>query len=356
MSLLDPPVRVFLCDDSAVARGAMRRLLSADPELRIVGEAADGQAAVAALAHSPADVVLLDLEMPVLDGLSALPRILALPAAPTVIVASALTQPGGRATMAALRAGAADYIPKPSAAAGGLADPAFREEVLAKVKGWARVRRRGGTRPGPGPAKTVATPSAWVRLKRPRLVVIGSSTGGPQALASVFASFRRPPTVPIAIVQHMPAGFTRMLADHLATLGGARCVEAHDGIPLVPGTAVVAPGDRHLRLTKEGGMVYGKLSADPPVNFCRPAVDPLFASAEAACPGGVLAVVLTGMGQDGLAGARAVAAGGGQVVAQDEASSVVWGMPGAVARAGIGALVLPLAEIGPRLAEAIGAA
>jgi two-component system chemotaxis response regulator CheB len=348
MSLLDPPVRVFLCDDSAVARGAMRRLLSADPELRIVGEAADGQAAVAALAHSPADVVLLDLEMPVLDGLSALPRILALPAAPTVIVASALTQPGGRATMAALRAGAADYIPKPSAAAGGLADPAFREEVLAKVKGWARVRRRGG--------RAGAMRAAAARLKPPRLVVIGASTGGPQALAAVVAAFRRPPAVPIAIVQHMPAGFTRMLADHLGSLGPLRCTEAEDGMALQPGVAVVAPGDRHLRLRREGGVLRAALSQDAPVNFCRPAVDPLFASAEAACPGGVLAVVLTGMGQDGLAGARAVAAGGGQVVAQDEASSVVWGMPGAVARAGIGALVLPLAEIGPRLAEAIGAA
>lgn len=348
MSLLDPPVRVFLCDDSAVARGAMRRLLSADPELRIVGEAADGQAAVAALAHSPADVVLLDLEMPVLDGLSALPRILALPAAPTVIVASALTQPGGRATMAALRAGAADYIPKPSAAAGGLADPAFREEVLAKVKGWARVRRRGGRAGG--------MRAAAARLKPPRLVVIGASTGGPQALAAVVAAFRRPPAVPIAIVQHMPAGFTRMLADHLGSLGPLRCTEAEDGMALQPGVAVVAPGDRHLRLRREGGVLRAALSQDAPVNFCRPAVDPLFASAEAACPGGVLAVVLTGMGQDGLAGARAVAAGGGQVVAQDEASSVVWGMPGAVARAGIGALVLPLAEIGPRLAEAIGAA
>ena len=348
MSLLDPPVRVFLCDDSAVARGAMRRLLSADPELRIVGEAADGQAAVAALAHSPADVVLLDLEMPVLDGLSALPRILALPAAPTVIVASALTQPGGRATMAALRAGAADYIPKPSAAAGGLADPAFREEVLAKVKGWARVRRRGG--------RAGAMRAAAARLKPPRLVVIGASTGGPQALAAVVAAFRRPPAVPIAIVQHMPAGFTRMLADHLGSLGPLRCTEAEDGMALQPGVAVVAPGDRHLRLRREGGVLRAALSQDAPVNFCRPAVDPLFASAEAACPGGVLAVVLTGMGQDGLAGARAVAAGGGQVGAQDEASSVVWGMPGAVARAGIGALVLPLAEIGPRLAEAIGAA
>ncbi len=172
----------------------------------------------------------------------------------------------------------------------------------------------------------------------------------------MVAAFRRPPAVPIAIVQHMPAGFTRMLADHLGSLGPLRCAEAEDGMALQPGAAVVAPGDRHLRLRREGGVLRAALSQDAPVNFCRPAVDPLFASAEAACPGGVLAVVLTGMGQDGLAGARAVAAGGGQVVAQDEASSVVWGMPGAVARAGIGALVLPLAEIGPRLAEAIGAA
>ncbi|MCS6933013.1 MAG: chemotaxis-specific protein-glutamate methyltransferase CheB [Acetobacteraceae bacterium] len=347
MTAPEAAVRVFLCDDSAAVRGAMSRLLVSDPALRVVGQAADGRAAIEALSRTPADVVLLDLEMPVLDGLSALPRILALPAAPTVIVASALTQPGGRAAMAALRAGAADYIPKPSAASGGIADPAFREEVLAKVKGWARVRRR---------AARLAPGGVAPRLKPPRLLAIGASTGGPQALAALFSAFRRPPAVPIAVVQHMPAGFTRLLAEHLATLGAARCVEAEDGMALTPGLAVVAPGDRHLRLKREGGVLRAALSQDPPVNFCRPAVDPLFASAEEACPGGVLAAVLTGMGQDGLAGARAIAAGGGQVVAQDEASSVVWGMPGAVARAGIGAIVLPLPEIGPRLAEAVGAA
>ena len=347
MSAADAPVRLFLCDDSAVVRGAMARLFAADPGLSVVGEAADGEAAIAALSRSPADVLLLDLEMPVLDGLSALPRILALPGAPTVIVASALSQPGGRAAMAALRAGAADYIAKPSAASGGIADPAFREEVLAKVKGWARVRRRRGRGASAAPLP---------RLRPPRLLVLGASTGGPQALAAVFGAFRRPPSVPIAVVQHMPAGFTRLLAEHLATLGAARCVEAEDGMAIAPGTAVIAPGDRHLRLKREGGALRAVLSQDPPVNFCRPAVDPLFASAEAAAPGGVLAAVLTGMGQDGLAGARAIAAGGGQVVAQDEASSVVWGMPGAVAKAGIGAIVLPLPEIGPRLAEAIGAA
>jgi two-component system chemotaxis response regulator CheB len=347
MSALEPPVRVFLCDDSAVVRGAMARLFAADPALRVAGEAADGEAAIAALSRSPADVLLLDLEMPVLDGLSALPRILALPGAPTVIVASALSQPGGRAAMAALRAGAADYIAKPGAASGGIADPAFREEVLAKVKGWARMRRR----------RAPAAPAGSLpRLRTPRLLVIAASTGGPQALAALFSAFRRPPAVPIAVVQHMPAGFTRLLAEHLSALGAARCVEAEDGMALVPGTAVVAPGDRHLRLKREGGVLRAALSQDPPVNFCRPAADPLFASAEAAVPGGVLAAVLTGMGQDGLAGARAIAAGGGQVVAQDEASSVVWGMPGAVARAGIGALVLPLAEIGPRIAAAVGAA
>lgn len=347
MSAPDPPVRLFLCDDSAVVRGAMARLLASDPALRVVGEAADGRAAIEGLARTPADVVLLDLEMPVLDGLSALPRILSLPEAPTVIVASALTQPGGQAAMAALRAGAADYIPKPSAASGGIADPRFREEVLAKVKGWARMRRRGGRA-----AHTAATP----RLKPPKLLTIGASTGGPQALAAVFAAFRRPPAVPIAIVQHMPAGFTRLLAEHLGALGAARCLEAEDGMELAAGQAVVAPGDRHLRVKREGGVLRAVLSQDAPVNYCRPAVDPLFASADAALPGGVLAAVLTGMGHDGAAGARAIAAGGGQVVAQDEASSVVWGMPGAVARAGIGAIVLPLPEIGPRLAEAIGAA
>jgi two-component system chemotaxis response regulator CheB len=347
VSTADPPIRLFLCDDSAVVRGAMARLLAADPALRVVGEAADGAQAIEALARTPADIVLLDLEMPVLDGLSALPGILALADAPTVLVASAVTQRGGRAAMAALRAGAADYIPKPTAASGGIADPAFREEVMAKVRGWGRMHRRRG-RAAPG----VAT----ARLRTPRLLVIGASTGGPQALAALFAAFRRPPALPVAIVQHMPPGFTRLLAGHLAAIGPTPCVEAEDGMPVLPGTAYVAPGDRHLRVRREGAALRAALSQEPPVNYCRPAVDPLFVSAQEALPGSVLAAVLTGMGQDGLAGARAVVAGGGQVVAQDETTSVVWGMPGAVVRAGIGAVVLPLPEIGPRLAEAIGAA
>jgi two-component system chemotaxis response regulator CheB len=417
------PVRVMLCDDSAVVRGALARLLRADPAIRIVAQVGDGRAALAALADARPEVVLLDLEMPVMDGMTALPLLLRQPAElrPAVIVASALTQRGAAAAMAALRAGAADYLPKPAAAGGGMADPLFRAELLEKVKGWARMRRRqrmpasaprtadaaavarcSAGRPGPAPSgratphvpvpspagSEAATHSAAARraaaLPRavpppdraappaavrpgwtpdsaaasrtaPRVVVIGASTGGPQALAALVRRLPPAPTVPVLVVQHMPSGFTAMLADHLGRLGGPPAAEAREGEPLRPGRLYLAPGDRHL-LVEAGteGALLARLSDGPAENFCRPAVDPLLRSLVAACGGArLLVVVLTGMGQDGLAGCRAVAAAGGQVLAQDEASSVVWGMPGAVARAGLARVVAPPEVLAERIAAAL---
>ncbi|GGG15935.1 chemotaxis response regulator protein-glutamate methylesterase of group 2 operon [Caldovatus sediminis] len=418
------PVRVMLCDDSAVVRGALARLLRADPAIRIVAQVGDGRAALAALADARPEVVLLDLEMPVMDGMTALPLLLRQPAElrPAVIVASALTQRGAAAAMAALRAGAADYLPKPAAAGGGMADPLFRAELLEKVKGWARIRRRqrmpasaprtadaaavarrGAGRPGPAPSgrATPRVPAPWpagpeaathaavarrtAALPRavpppdraappaavrpegtpdraaaasrtaPRVVVIGASTGGPQALAALVRRLPSAPTVPVLVVQHMPPGFTAMLADHLGRLGGPPAAEAREGEPLRPGRLYLAPGDRHL-LVEAGteGALFARLSDGPAENFCRPALDPLLRSLVAACGGArLLVVVLTGMGQDGLAGCRAVAAAGGQVLAQDEASSVVWGMPGAVARAGLARVVAPPEVLAERIAAAL---
>ncbi len=348
------PLRVMICDDSAVARGLLSRMLAAEPDLRVVGQAADGRQALDAIAAMPASekprVVLLDLEMPVMDGMSALPHLLrALPGA-AVIVASALSQRGAAATMAALRAGAADYVPKPSAAAGGIGDPRFREELVAKVRGWGRMGTRSA-RPAPRPV-----PAAPIRpaAGRPRVVAIGSSTGGPQALGALLACFRKPLSVPVVAVQHMPAGFTTMLAAHLDRLGPTRCAEAREGEVLAPGRLYLAPGDRHLLVREGSGGLAVTLSDGPAENFCRPAVDPTLRSLVASCGGRVAAAILTGMGQDGLAGCRALAAAGGMVLAQDEASSVVWGMPGVVARAGIAAAVLPVEEIAARLAAALG--
>ncbi|MCW8085504.1 chemotaxis-specific protein-glutamate methyltransferase CheB [Sabulicella glaciei] len=347
------PLRVMLCDDSVAVRGALSRVLEADPAIRVVARVGNGQEALRALESAPeaerAQIVLLDLEMPVMDGMTALPMILRREPRPVVIVASALTQTGAAATMAALRAGASDYVPKPTASRGGVADPAFREELLAKVKGWARVghaaaRPAAAARPLPRPAADAA----------PRVLCIGSSTGGPQALAALVRRLPRALPVPLVMVQHMPPGFTAMLAQHLDTLGGPQVAEARGGEVLRPGTALLAPGDRHLLIRADGERLVTELSDAAPENFCRPAVDPTLRSLIAACGGRVHAVILTGMGQDGLGGCRDVVAAGGTVWAQDEASSVVWGMPGAVCRAGLAAERGTPEALGDALAARLG--
>ncbi|MBO1074032.1 chemotaxis-specific protein-glutamate methyltransferase CheB [Roseomonas marmotae] len=341
-------VRVMLCDDSPTARSAMARVLEADARLQVVGRAGDGRQMLDMLAALPPEqrpeVVLLDLEMPVMDGMTVLPLLLKTQPRPAVIVASALTQRGAEAAMAAMRAGAVDYIPKPSAAGGGLRDPAFQAELLAKVKGWARMQGRPvAARPAPPMLRR-----AGIKL-RPKAVLIGCSTGGPQALAGFVRALRVPLPVPLVVVQHMPAGFTTMLADHLARLGGPAAAEAREGEVLQPGRIYLAPGDRHLLVENVGGSLVAKLDSGPPENFCRPAVDPTLRSLVAACEGRVTAVILTGMGSDGMLGCKAVAAAGGTVLAQDEASSVVWGMPGAVARAGLAQALLPPEQLAERV-------
>ncbi|MCO6414902.1 chemotaxis-specific protein-glutamate methyltransferase CheB [Siccirubricoccus sp. KC 17139] len=333
----------MLCDDSATVRSALARVLEADPEIKVVARAGDGRQALETLAGMSVatrpQVVLLDLEMPVMDGMTALPLLLKLVPRPVVIVASALTQKGAAVTMAALRAGAADYIPKPGAAGGGLHDASFRAELVAKVKGWARMGRAVAA---PRPSRP-AQPSLVALLPRRgvKAIGIGCSTGGPQALATLVRGLNRKVPVPVVAVQHMPAGFTAMLADHLNRLGTLGCAEARDGEVLEAGRLYLAPGDRHLLVEAANGRLVARLNDGPPENFCRPAVDPMLRSLNAACEGAVLAVILTGMGHDGLAGCKAVAAAGGAVLAQDEASSVVWGMPGAVARAGLARAQLP---------------
>jgi two-component system, chemotaxis family, protein-glutamate methylesterase/glutaminase len=351
------PVRVMLCDDSATARGALARVLETDPGLRVVARVGDGRQALEALdAATPgerAEVILLDLEMPQMDGMTALPLLLQREPRPIVIVASALTQRGATATMAALRAGASDYVPKPGAAGGGLQDPAFRAELLAKVKGWGRLRQKPAAA---SPRPRLAPRPAARGRGAARVLCIGSSTGGPQALAALIRRLPRNLAIPCVIVQHMPAGFTAMLAQHLDGLGGPRVAEARENQPLLAGEILVAPGDRHLLLRPEGERLVAHLSDGPPENFCRPAVDPTLRSLVAACGPRVHAVILTGMGHDGLAGCRALSEAGGVVWAQDEASSVVWGMPGAVARAGLAMEQGTPDALGEALANLIGRA
>ena len=351
------PLRVMLCDDSAVVRGALARLLESDPAIRIVARVGHGRAALDAMERAaPADraeIILLDLEMPVMDGMTALPLLLKCLPRPVVIVASALTQRGASQTMAAMGAGASDYIPKPSAAqgggSGGMADPAFRAELLAKVKGWGRVRAK----PAPPPGSAPGIAPAIALTVRPRAIAIASSTGGPQALASLIGKLPRDLAVPVLVTQHMPPGFTAMLAQHLDGLGGPRCAEAVAGELLRPGHVYVAPGDRHLVPRAGPGGPCVALTCDPPENYCRPAADPMLRALATLYGRDLLAVVLTGMGQDGLRGCQAVLAAGGEVIAQDEASSVVWGMPGAVAKAGLARIQAPPEALAGHLLAAL---
>jgi len=339
-----PVARVMVCDDSAVIRGAIARMLDADPTVRVVARAMNGQAAVDQLARTPVDVVVLDIEMPVMDGMTALPLLLRVDPGLKVLMASTLTTRGADIALRALRLGAADYVPKPSAVQG---DETFRSELLAKVKGLARLRQRSAV-----PVREMAgLKLRGTPIGVPRLLAVGSSTGGPQALFTLVQGLGKTLNVPVVLTQHMPATFTPLLAEHITKLGGLPCAEAKDGEVLRAGHIYLAPGDRHLLVDAKAGGLQARITTDPPENFCRPSVDPMLRSASVACDGKVLVTILTGMGQDGLAGTRRVVDAGGGVVAQDEATSVVWGMPGAVAQAGLCQAILPLPRIAPKLLE-----
>jgi two-component system chemotaxis response regulator CheB len=335
----------MLCDDSAVIRGALARILESDPEIQIVAKVANGQEAVNAIREARVDVVVLDIEMPVMDGMTALPLLLRADAGVRVIMASTLTTRGADIALRALRLGAADYIPKPSTI-GTVSDDSFRRELLEKVKGLARQRRRAAQ---PGAFRTPLVLRAAPAFPA-RLLAVGSSTGGPQALFTLVQGLGRSLNVPVVMTQHMPATFTPILADHLTRIGLMPCMEARDGESLVAGRIYLAPGDKHLLVEGSRSALRARLTTDPPENFCRPSVDPMLRSA-AACEGRVLVAMLTGMGRDGLEGTKRVVEAGGAAVAQDEASSVVWGMPGAIAQAGLCHAVLPLPKIAPRLLD-----
>lgn len=359
------PFRVMVVDDSAVIRGMMSRWLEEDPEITVVGVARDGKEAVEMVGSLKPEVVLLDIEMPVMDGLTALPKIIRAHPKVRVIMSSTLTRRGAEISMKAMAKGAADYVPKPESKKDIHASAAFKEEVISKVKGLAGATRgvtAAGGRATTGFSAEKATKSPSVRLKaggpivlrepsktKPRLLVVGSSTGGPQALFTLFEGLGKDFQLPIVVTQHMPATFTAILADHIAKVAGRPCAEAKDGEVLASGHIYVAPGDFHMTVRRIGTNQCLKLDQSPQENFCRPAVDPLFRSVAKAAGSAALCVVLTGMGYDGLKGGEEVVEAGGTILAQDEATSVVWGMPGAVATHGLCSAVLPL----PKLADAV---
>jgi two-component system, chemotaxis family, protein-glutamate methylesterase/glutaminase len=348
-----PVVRVMLCDDSVTIRAAIARVLEPDPAIRVVARVANGRAALEELRRTPVDVLVLDIEMPVMDGMTALPELLRLDPALKVVMASSLTTRGAEIALRALRLGAADYVPKPSSI-GTLGDSSFSRELLEKVKGLGRLRWRQ-SHPDPQRRSRGVPTLRPAPSTPPRLLAIGSSTGGPQALFTLVQGLGQNLSVPAVLTQHMPPTFTPILADHLSKLGGLPCAEARDGERLMPGRIHLAPGDRHLLVEARAGALHARLSSDSPENFCRPSVDPMLRSASAACEGRVLVAMLTGMGHDGLAGTRRVIEAGGAAVAQDEATSVVWGMPGAIAQAGLCHAVLPLPRLAPKLLDMLGA-
>ena len=373
------PVRVMVVDDSVVVRGLISRWVDEDASLAVVASHRNGRLAVDDIERSDPDVVVLDIEMPEMDGLTALPLMLRKKPSLAVIMASTLTRRNAEISLRALSLGACDYIPKPERNSGIATSADFRKEVLEKIRvlGGRRsaARRRTGEHRGGPPAARPATGSTASNLASlrpqpagatgaptpapatlrpvssaiPRVVAIGSSTGGPQALARVFEALAPALTkVPVVVVQHMPPTFTAILAEHIGKATGLISAEGRDGEVLEPGRIYIAPGGRHMVVNKTDAGVAIALKDGAPVNFCKPAVDPLFASVSEIFGAGALAVVLTGMGSDGAKGAMRIADNGGTVIAQDEASSVVWGMPGATVQAGAAAAVLPLTEIGPR--------
>lgn len=356
----DQRYRVMLVDDSAVIRGLLTRALENDDQVRVLCSAANGAMALRALERNDVEVVVLDIEMPEMDGLTALPLMLKADPALKVIMASTLTRKNAEVSLRALDLGASDYLAKPTSTTELNSAVEFKRQLIEKIKALGAVRRRQvgaaprkpvpqavkpvpAKPPGGTPYKLRASPPV---IPMPEVVAIGSSTGGPQALMKVLGDLKGGLGQPILITQHMPATFTTILAEHITRASGIKCAEAVDGEPVVGGRIYLAPGDFHMTVEGASPKRVIRLNQAAPENFCRPAVDPMLRSIVKSYGSRVLTAILTGMGADGRAGCEEVVKAGGTVVAQDEATSVVWGMPGAVATAGLCTAVMPVGEIG----------
>jgi two-component system, chemotaxis family, protein-glutamate methylesterase/glutaminase len=344
--------RVLVADDSVVVRGLIGRWL-AESGIDVVASVSNGRAAIEALDKAEPDIVLLDLDMPELDGLGALPRLLARRPALSVVIVSTLTKRNAEISLKCLRLGAVDYLPKPETNREVTTSMSFRQELVAKVEALAdRLRHKPQDRAFLWPGARAVSPPFGAPTLPPRCLLVGASTGGPKAIGQVLAEAGEAlQAVPVLIVQHMPPIFTAVFAEHLTAQLGSPAREAEHGEALVPGRIYVAPGGRHMGLARDdAGRPAIRLDDGAPVNFCRPAADILFRDAASLFGPSALALVLTGMGSDGLQGSRALAQVGAGVIAQDAATSTVWGMPGHVARAGLAREVLPLPAIGPAIA------
>jgi two-component system chemotaxis response regulator CheB len=348
--------RVFIVDDAVVVRRLVSDVLAGDPALEVVGCAANGRIALAKIPQVNPDVVTLDVEMPEMDGLETLAALRKTHPRLPVIMFSALTHRGAAATFHALTLGATDYVAKPANLVNAsLAVQHIRDELIPRIKllgGQAAgvARRQPPQVPGGVGLRAAPLPRAAARVE---IVAVGVSTGGPNALSVLLAGLPAQFPVPVLIVQHMPPMFTRLLAERLAAASALTIHEGTSGALLEPGQAWLAPGDYHMVLAEDARGCRLRLHQGPLENSCRPSVDVLFRAVAEAYGPGVLGVVLTGMGQDGLRGCERIRDAGGQVLVQDEATSVVWGMPGFVARAGLADQVLPLDQLAPAILERV---
>jgi len=368
-------IRVMIVDDVAIVRRLVADALSVDPELQVVGMAANGREALAKIPSLAPDLIILDYEMPEMDGLETLRELKRSGSRVRVVLFSTYTRHGAKATLDALWLGADDYATKVSASDLVAASRCVQTELIPKIKALCP--------PDDAPAPAVALPPAEMLVPagpppavratatrareilgdrasgrsaapgRTEIIAIGASTGGPRALATLLEFLPRDLAAPIVIVQHMPPLFTRSLAERLDGGTPLRCAEGEDGAVLTPGTVWIAPGNWHMCVAREGSATVLRLTGDPPENSCRPAADPLFRSVADVYGAGALGVVLTGMGQDGLRGAERIKQRGGAILVQDEASSVVWGMPGAVAKAGLADRILPVRDIAAEIARRV---
>ena len=396
------PYRVMVVDDSAIIRGFICRYLQEDPQIEVVTTAVNGEVALSNLKKRDIEVVVLDIEMPVMDGLTALPKMLEIDNNLQVVMASTLTLKNANVSLDALGKGAVDYVPKPETARSVNASVDFRREIVEKVKAWGGARRKalgealpskikkvdnssvkftrpvakGAARPGgfvtakrpatvvstsPRPHKEKTKRETFDRskpielrkgsMRKPKVLAVGSSTGGPQALLAFFKALDGKVNVPVVVCQHMPKTFTAILAQHISTATNFIAKEGAEGEALIAGRIYIAPGDYHMYCEEKDGQVISRLNQDPQENYCRPSVDPLFRSLTRIYKDRVLAVILTGMGHDGLKGSRDLVREGSTILAQDEESSVVWGMPGAVASTGLCSEVLPINELGDAVAR-----
>lgn len=349
-------IRVLVVDDSVVIRRLVTLALEQDPELEVVGAASNGAIALQRIPQFNPDVLTLDIEMPEMDGLETLRHIRRNYPQLRVIMFSTLTERGAAVTLQALTLGADDYVAKASNE--GSLDRSMtrlREELVPKIKQFFHLpgQNRGAARLEQ--THVPAAPRVWRGTNvRPKVVAIGVSTGGPTALSAILPELPADFPLPILVVQHMPPMFTRLLAERLHATCRLLVEEAIQGAPVRVGTILIAPGDFHLKVASSGDGVRVCLDQSPPQNSCRPAVDALFASIGEVYGGAVIAVILTGMGQDGLRGVEILKARGASVLAQDEASSVVWGMPGAVVHAGLADRVLPLDQVVPEILRMAG--